>query len=100
MVSNDHLRYVFEGLSSDGKYYVLAEIPISVKFLPEDPPDEFEGYKQSYLFEDYETSDTIKRRYRNYISSITTRLDNLSPNDFNPSLRYLEEMISSLKIER
>ena len=75
LISNAHLRYVFEGLSDDGKYYVLAEIPISVNFLPEDSPDEFEGYKERYLYDDYRTKDTIRPRYQDYISSITTRLE-------------------------
>jgi hypothetical protein len=100
LISNDHLRYIFEGLTDDGKYYVLAEIPVSVKFLPVDPPEEFEGYKEKFLYDDYPYSDAHNRRYKNYISSITTRLEKLPAHDFHPDLKYLEEMIASLKIEK
>lgn len=101
LISNDHLRYIFEGLTNDGKYYVLAEIPVSVKFLPEDPAtEEFEGYQRKFLFEDYPNPDTIKKRYEDYISSITTRLEKLPAHGFHPDLKYLEEIIASLKIEK
>lgn len=53
LISNDHLRYIFEGLTNDGKYYVLAEIPLSVKFLPDVSQEEFEGYERKFLLEDY-----------------------------------------------
>ena len=43
--SNRQLRYIFEGLTDDEKYYVLAEMPVSVDFLPKDSSDEYEGYK-------------------------------------------------------
>jgi hypothetical protein len=99
LISNNHLRYIFEGLTSDGKYYVLAEMPARVDFLPEDSPEEFEGYKSSYLFEDYLHPNEIKPRYKKYISQITQRLENLPRDKYKPNLKYFEEIISSLKIE-
>ena len=90
-ISNDHLRYIFEGLTSDGKYYVLAEIPVSVTFLPEGTSEDYERYERKKL-----SSEVVK----NYRSSITKRLEKLPTNGFHPDLKYLEELIASLKIEK
>jgi hypothetical protein len=43
LINNEHLRYVFEGITNDGQHYVLAELPVAVDFLPAVSPDEFEG---------------------------------------------------------
>jgi hypothetical protein len=96
LLSNERLRCTFEGLTDDGKNYVLAEIPVSVAFLPKSQPDEFEGFKE----DDFYKKDTGERRYRQYVSSITKRLENLPPEQYEPNLKSIEEMISSLKIEK
>ena len=99
LISNDHLYYVFEGLSDDGKYYIEAQMPTSVEFLPKDPPQEFEGYTEKFLYEDYSQSGKVKKRYKHYVSSIATRLDQLKPDQFHPDLTKFEQLISSLKID-
>jgi len=95
--SNRQLRYVFEGLTNDGKYYVLAQMPVSVAFLPEDDTEEFEGYKipWSKLKDEAEM-----KRFEEVKKEIGKRLENLKPNEFEPNLNYFEEMISSLKVEK
>lgn len=104
LVSNDHLYYVFEGMTDDGKYYIIAEMPTNVAFLPALPPDDFEGYKEKDLYDridPYDRSkknDAAEKRHELYISSITSRLEALPPDSYQPSLRHLEELISSLKI--
>jgi hypothetical protein len=100
LISNDHLQYVFQGLTTDGKYYVVAEMPVSVPFLPDDSPEEFEGYRRLYLLEDYSTPDTIKARYKDYVRSITTRLEKLPADKFRPALRHFEEMIASIRVKQ
>ncbi len=95
--SNRQLRYIFEGITADGKYYVLGEMPISVAFLPEDSSDEFEGYKiyDSGNF-DY---GTVSKRINEANKKVAIRLENLPQNEFKPDPKYFEEIISSLKIE-
>lgn len=100
LISNDHLRYIFEGLTDDGKYYVLADMPVTVKFLPDEPPREFEGYKEEFLHDPYPYSVAHNKRYKNYISSITRRLEKLPASSFHPDLKYLEKVIASLRIEK
>lgn len=97
LVSNRNLVYRYEGFSDDGKYYITAETPIQVRFLPFDPPDRFEGFTYEHLFEAYRRAE-MKREYEDYLKSITNRLSKLESADFFPDLEKFESMIASLKI--
>jgi len=99
LVSNRNLVYRFEGITEDGKYYVTAETPVTVAFLPFDPPFSFEGYTYEHLFEAYRRPEA-KRRYEDYLKSITDRLKKLEPRDFYPNLDKFESIIASLKVGR
>lgn len=94
--SNRQLRYVFEGLTNDEKYYVLAEMPISVTFL-EDTAQEYEGYKVPWgKFNDK----AEMKRFDDVEKKIAKRLEKLPPEKYEPNLKRFEEIISSLKIEK
>jgi predicted small secreted protein len=95
LVNNEELIYVYQGLSKDEKKYILAEFPVTVPFLPNRDADEFEGYKLPVRY--YEADE---KQHRNYIAKMTKRLENLKPNEFKPNLKYFEEIISSLEIEK
>lgn len=99
LVSNRNLVYRFEGITDDGKYYVTAETPVTVGFLPFDPPFRFEGFTYEHLFEAYRRPEA-KRRYEDYLKSITDRLKKLEPQDFYPNLGKFESIIASLKVGR
>lgn len=96
--SNRQLRYIFEGLTNDGKYYILAEMPVSVAFLPEDSSDEYEGYKipSGEKF----NGKIVLKRMAEVSKRVAKRLEKLSQNEFKPNPKYFEEIISSLKIEK
>jgi hypothetical protein len=98
MVSNRNLLYRFEGITKDGRFYVTAEIPVSVDFLPGDSPSEFEGFTYESFFKGSE--DATRKRYKTYIESISGRLEKLKPEQFTPHLNNLETIISSLEIKR
>jgi len=60
--------------------------------------DEFEGYKlpeRGFI----ETDKELKQHER-HVSTATKMLENLPPDEFEPNLKYLEEIISSLKVEK
>ena len=98
LVSNEGLTYCFQGISNDGKNYILAKFPVSVSFLPKDyDADEFEGYKLSSA---YSGNEPKQNTYEDYVLRIAKRLDNLKPNEFEPNLNQIEKLISSLKIEK
>lgn len=96
-IGNRQLRYVFQGITNDKKYYILAEMPASVDFLPNEATDEFEGMKIPYgkLRDENEI-----RKIKNFKQKISKRLDKLPSNKFKTDLKYFEEIISSLKIEQ
>lgn len=96
LVNNDELSLMYQGISTDGKYYVLADFPITVSFLPNRDANEFECYKVPRTDKDFKNGE---KKYRQYLAKMTARLENLSPDEFEPSLRYFEEIISTLKIE-
>jgi len=98
LLSNHNLIYRFEGLSDDGKFYVTAETPVSVDFLPDESPDEFEGHTYEDLFEDYKVPKSERKRFDTYINSITSRMEKLNAGDFRPNLETFESLISSLRI--
>jgi hypothetical protein len=103
LVSNRNLLYRFEGVTRDGKYYVTGEMPVSVNFLPDDTPNEFEGYTYENLYDFSGDPKTYNdrnptQRYRNYMESISNRLEKLQSREFSPNLEKFESVISSLQI--
>jgi hypothetical protein len=100
LISNRNLVYRFEGITADGKYYVTAETPVSVAFLPDDSPLEFEGYTDENLYYGNSNSRDSEARIEKYRNSIATRLEKLNSNEFSPNLEKFEAIISSLKITK
>lgn len=90
-IINGDLIYRFEGLTNDGRFYITAETPVSVGFLPNESQDEIDGYTWK---------DLCAHHYDDYINSITSRLEKLNPNDFRPNLEKFESIISSLKVNK
>jgi hypothetical protein len=98
LINNEGLTYCFQGITNDRRNYVLAKFPLGVWFLPIDyREDKFEDYQLPMYF----TADkSNEERHRKYLSKITKRLENLSPDRFEPHLKYFDEIVSSLKIEK
>ncbi|HEX8288558.1 MAG TPA: hypothetical protein VF556_11205 [Pyrinomonadaceae bacterium] len=97
LINNEGLTYIFQGLTDDGKKYILAEFPVSIAFLPKDfETREFEGYK---LADNLENKSDLKR-YKDYVRKTEKSLGKLTQNQFEPNLKYYEEIISSIKIEK
>lgn len=95
--SNRQLQYIFEGLTKDEKYYIVAEMPVRVDFLPDESSDEYEGYKLPWgKLEDKNEM----RRFAAVKRKIADRLEKLPEDEFQPNLNELEKIISTLKIEK
>jgi len=86
-VNNYELIYTYQGLTSDGKYYVAAVLPVNHPSLPVDgkvtgqEPPEF-------------TSD-----YLAYLANVVKTLNPQAANTFTPDLTQLDQMMSSLEIK-
>jgi hypothetical protein len=86
-INNQGLIYTYQGMTSDGKYYVAAVLPINHPSLPMDAnatdniPLEF-------------TSD-----YPAYLANVVKTLNQVDANTFTPDLTQLDAMMSSLEIK-
>ena len=99
LINNEGLIYCFQGLTGDGKYYVLAEFAVELPFLPESyQVFEFEEYNLPVYF--YKEPEKNQKQYEKYISEIAKRLEKLPQDEFEPNLNRFEEIISTLKVEK
>lgn len=91
-INNRELFYHFQGLTSDGKYYVIAILPITAPILAED-----EKPGSSVPPEGVPIPTDIGPNEVYYIS-ITEKLNSLSPDSYTPSLTSLDMLIQSLLV--
>jgi len=82
-INNGGLFYHFEGLTNDGKYYIVAILPTNLSFLPVDndpnsavPSDGIAFPKTNAAGSDFE----------NYFKQVTDQINATAPDQFNPSL--------------
>ena len=85
-ISNAGLIYTYQGITSDGKYYVAAVLPVNHPSLPADstvtgsePP-------------------TFRSNYQQYKTDTAQSLNVQAPATFAPDLTLLDAIMSSLKI--
>lgn len=94
-INNNEAFYTYQGLSSDGKYYVAAVLPISHPLLAADgnletvPPAG--GIPYDWNPEAFEAMPA-------YINSVKQLLETSDPNSFNPALPALDSLIQSITI--
>jgi hypothetical protein len=85
-INNYNLIYTFQGLTSDGKYYVAAVLPIT---SPELTSDQLFTGQQAKTGKDYQ--DTISRT--------VALLDQQPANSFTPDLNKLDALIRSIEVK-
>jgi hypothetical protein len=91
-ISNNELVYHFQGLTNDGKYYVIALLPVTAPILAEtDKPDAAVPSGGVSLPVDTGPNEA-------YYIAVTERLNALSPEAFSPPLTILDSMIRSIVI--
>jgi hypothetical protein len=83
-VNNEELTLVFQGLTKDGRYYVAARLAITHPSLPRG----------------IDFTDEIKRDMQwRYLRRAEKELDGFSEESFQPSLKSLKAMLSSVYVE-
>jgi hypothetical protein len=86
-LSDSALFYTFQGLTSDGGYYIAGVFPVMSGLLPATPePMNSEQYNQ------------FAANYPAYIADLTQKLDGLAPQSFSPDLTLLDSLFQSMKI--
>jgi hypothetical protein len=88
-VNNQDLFYTYQGLTSDGLYWVSAILPVNHVILPEtaDPPPGGMTWEQ------------FSANYEVYIADMITQLEAQTPGSFSPTLTALDELVSSISIQ-
>jgi hypothetical protein len=85
-INNAGLMYTYQGITSDGKYYVAAVLPVNHPRLPADAtvtgnePADFRG------------------NYSKYKADTAQFLNVQNPDTFSPDLTHLDAMMSSLEV--
>ncbi len=94
-INNRDLFYQFQGLTSDGKYYIIAILPVTAPMLaPDEKPDApvpadgvpFPGY------------DNPNADFTAYYNAISEKLNTADINSFTPTLAQLDALIQSITV--
>ena len=92
-VNNHELFYHFQGLTSDGQYYIIAILPISAPVLAESW--DATAPQDGVPFPDHSDPDVD---FQAYYDQIIAKLNTLSDEEFIPSLTKLDTLIGTLQI--
>ncbi len=86
-INNFELIYTYQGLTSDGKYYVAAVLPVNHPSLPAN--EKVTGNEPAEFTSDFLT----------YVANVVKNLNPQAANTFTPDLTQLDAMMSSLEIK-
>ncbi len=84
-LTGDALKYIAVGLSSDGAYYLILQVPITTAAL--DGNDK--------LLPDL-SDPNAGNLYDTYVKQTVQKLDNAAPPDFSPNLNDLDTLLQSI----
>lgn len=87
-INNQSFFYTFQGLTSDGKYYVTAIFPITHASLPE-----FDGVPSGF------TNESWAAQAESYIAKQAADLEGQADGSFLPSVATLDALIQSLVVQ-
>ncbi len=91
-VNNHELFYHFQGLTNDGKYYIVAVLPVTASILAEnDKPD-------AAIPPGGVPLPSTGGGDQAYYASVTKALDAMYEDSFNPSLFQLDALIQSITV--
>ena len=88
LIDNHDMIYTYQGLSSDGQYWVTVILPITNPILPENG-DAYPGGETWQQFTD---------NYDTYHADITAQLNSQASASFNPTLGALDALVASITI--
>ena len=88
-VNNHELFYTFQGLTSDGKFWVSAILPISNPILPADGNSPPNGQSQ----------EEFSNNFTPYIADLATQLNSQPPENYSPTISMLDALVASIRIQ-
>lgn len=97
-ITNKGLFYHFQGLTSDGKYYVIAILPTSINFLPPDDTKYTIDTPTVTDFPGYYKPNASGGDFTAYYKAVTDKLEATPAESFSPSLISLDALMESLQV--
>jgi hypothetical protein len=94
-VNNHELIYHFQGFSSDGEYYIVVILPITVPVLAETSDAGAVVPSGGVAYPDITNPNPD---FQGYYASITNLLNTASPDAFTPTIGQLDALIQSIRI--
>ena len=91
-VNNRELFYHFQGLSKDGKYYVIAILPVTAPVLAEDEKPDAAVPAEGVPIPPNIGPNEV------YYFAVTEKLNSLPPDAYAPSLTTLDALIQSILV--
>lgn len=88
-VNNHDLFYTYQGLTSDGQYWVSVILPINHSMLPANPDNPPGG----------QTWEQFANNYEPYITDMIAQLEAQPPESYIPSLTALDALAKSIIIQ-
>ena len=95
-VANNGTFYHFEGLTSDGKYYVIAVLPVQASFLANGNDPSAQLPADGIPFPGYNYPDP--GFYDTYFKAVTDKMNAAPDAAFSPSLVTLDSLIESSNV--
>jgi len=92
--NNADLYYEFQGLTADGKYYIIAVLPTSHPTLAYNADPNSTVPSGGITFPGMDNSNAIPTYYANVVNL----LNSVAPNSFTPALGSLDTLIQSITI--
>ena len=92
--NNADLFYEFQGLTTDGKYYIIAILPISHPLLAYDANPDINVPTGGIPFPGVQDQNTIT----NYYTSVVGLLNSAAPNSYSPTLTNLDALVQSITV--
>jgi len=95
-INNSDLFYHFQGLSSDGRAYIVAILPVTAPLLAAESGPSAVPPAGGVPFPGSEATD--ESLFVNYYRSVTDMLNAASPDTFQPTLTSLDALIESIEV--
>lgn len=97
-IINNGTFYHFQGLTSDGKYLIIAVLPIQAPYLTNGNNPNAPTPADGVPFPGY-TSSIDPKDYENYFQAVTDKMNATSNDTFSPSLNTLDALIQSISVQ-
>ena len=97
-ISNDQIYYYYQGMTSDGAYFVMAVFPVSASFLA--PTDRADAVIPSngIQFPPFSNPNATNNDINAYYDAVTQKMNAAAPNDFTPSITTLDALVQSITV--